>query len=52
MTYAVAYMSLAWNVRKSLIRERAPLTAENNAELRQVLVGLEAMHIEQTHWPE
>ncbi|NJO33193.1 MAG: hypothetical protein HC869_08635 [Rhodospirillales bacterium] len=30
-------MSLAWKVRKGLIRDAAPLTAENKAELRRIL---------------
>jgi hypothetical protein len=41
--------SLAWKVRKGLIREPAPLTAENKAELRRVLASLEAMQIERAH---
>lgn len=34
-------MSLAWKVRKGLIRETVPLTAENKAELRRVLTLFE-----------
>ena len=34
-------MSLAWKVRKGLIREKVPLTAENKAELRRVLMLFE-----------
>ena len=34
-------MSLAWKVRKGLIRETVPLSAENKAELRRVLTLFE-----------
>lgn len=36
-------MSLAWKVRKRLIRKPAPLTAENKAELRHILSLFERM---------
>jgi hypothetical protein len=30
-------MSLAWRVRKNMVRDTTPLTAENKAELRRIL---------------
>jgi len=40
-------MSLAWKIRKGLIREPAPLSADNKAELRRVLADFETMQISQ-----
>jgi hypothetical protein len=42
-----AATSLAWKIRKGLIREPAPLSAENKAELRRVLADFETMQISQ-----